>query len=137
MILALIQVKPAAANPAAVAVIGALMVAFGLYMVYEIWRWFAGNRSQLTPGQFRRRVVGGILLEIDLALWLLADFIMPGRSPREKLLYFLFGLLFLIVPMLLAVREAAFVARQYSRWRSDLFRNMAQEERERVRGAGD
>lgn len=114
------RLVPTAAYP----VLITLLVVFTLYMGWEVWRWFAGNAAQLTPGQFRRRLVGGILLEIDLALWLLADPLMYDRPPREKLLYLLCATLFVLFPMLLAVREAAFVMRQYATWRRDLARNL-------------
>jgi hypothetical protein len=106
------------------AVLIAALVVFAVYMVYEVLRWFAGNRAQLTGGQFRRRIGTGFLLEADLMLWLLADVLLAGRTAAEKLLYLLFALLFLILPMILAVREAAFIARQYARWRSDVVRNL-------------
>lgn len=102
-----------------------LLVLFGLYLVYEVWGWYAGNRAQLTPGQFRRRLAGGLLLEIALLLWVLADPLLHGRRPAEKLLYLLFAMLLPVVAMILAIREATFVARQYSRWRSDLSRKMS------------
>jgi hypothetical protein len=88
----------------------------------------AGNQAQLTPGQFRRRLVGGFLLEADLLLWFLANPLMAGRRASEKLLYLLMACLLVVVPMLLAVREAAFVARQYAHWRGELIRNMAKPE---------
>ena len=115
--------------PAAQPVILGMMVLFGLYMGYEVWRWFSGNPSMLTRGQFRRRIWGGILLELDLALWLLANPLMNGRPVRERLLYLLFATLFVVIPMLLAVREAAFVARQYARWRGELVRGLGKSDR--------
>jgi hypothetical protein len=111
------------------------LVLFGLYMAWEIWRWYSGNRSGLTPGQFRRRVVGGVLLEAALLLWFFANTpIVAGLTVREKLAYLLVAFVLTWIPMFLAVREAAFVARQYARWRADLIRNMAAEERRRHEG---
>ena len=115
---------PAATQPVTLA----LMILFGLYMGYEVWRWLAGNRAQLTPGQFRRRVAGGILLEADLLLWFLANPLMQGRPPAERLLYLLTATLLIVIVVLLAVREAAFVVRQYVRWRGDLVRNLGDRE---------
>jgi hypothetical protein len=103
-----------------------MLLLFGGYLVYEVARWRGGNRSELTVGQFRRRIAGGLLLELDLLMWYAAGPLMSGRPPAQRLLYLLFATLFVLLPMLLAVREAAFVARQYVRWKSDLIRNMAQ-----------
>jgi TRAP-type uncharacterized transport system fused permease subunit len=105
-----------------------LMVLFGLYLLYEVWRWVTGNRALLTPGQFRRRMIGGILLELDLLLWFLANPLMKDRPNREKLLYMLVAMLLVFIPMLLAVREAAFVMRQYTRWRGEMVRNLGKRE---------
>lgn len=103
----------------------AAIVFFGLYMGVEIWRWFAGNRSMLTPGQFARRLTGAVILEIDLLLWFFADLMNP-RPPRERLLYLLVATLLVIIPMILAVRETAFILRQYARWRGELVRSLGQ-----------
>jgi hypothetical protein len=105
----------------------ALMVFFGFYMAWEILRWLRGNRAMLTPGQFRRRLAGAVLLETSLLMLFLANPVMHGRRAAEKLLYLLLASLFLILPMLLAVREAAFVARQYARWRGDLVQDLGRE----------
>lgn len=121
-------------HPATSPITFTAMVLFGLYMAWEVWRWYAGNRSSLTPGQFRRRLVGGILLEIALLLWFLANPLMTGRSPREKLAYMLVAFVLTWIPMFLAFREAAFVARQYARWRADLLRSMTTEELRRHEG---
>jgi hypothetical protein len=110
--------------PAAQPVLFALILLFGAYLLFEAWRWYAGNSAQLTPGQFRRRMVGGFLLEADLLLWLLANPLMAGRPARERLLYLLVATLLVFIPMLLAVREAAFIMRQYARWRGELARNL-------------
>jgi hypothetical protein len=107
----------------------AAMIAFGLYLAYEVWRWRGGNQAQLTPGQFRRRMVAGILLEADLLLWFLADPLMTGRPASHRLLYLLFACLLVVLPMMLAVREAAFVMRQYARWRGELVRNLGKTNR--------
>ena len=111
---------PAAAYP----ILIGLLAAFTLYLVWEASRWYGGNKAQLTPGQFRRRLVTGILLEVDLVMWLLANTLTRGRSKAEQLLYLLVATLFVFVPMILAVREAAFVMRQYARWRGELARNI-------------
>lgn len=113
-----------------------LIVLFGLYMAWEIWRWFTGNRNGLTPGQFRRRLAGGVLLEAALLLWFLANPLMAGRSPREKLLYLLVTFVLTWIPMFLAFREAAFTARQAARWRADLMRSVANDEMPRREGQG-
>jgi hypothetical protein len=100
------------------------IIAFGLYMAHEVWRWGSGNRAMLTPGQFRRRLAGGIILEADLLLWFLANPLMSGRPPEYRLLYLLTACLLVMVPMILAVREVAFIIRQYVRWRGELARNL-------------
>lgn len=101
------------------------LVFFGLYLLWEVWRWLAGNRSGLTPGQLRRRLLGGLMLEAALVMWFLANPLMAGRPAREKLLYLLTAMLLTTLPMLLAVREAFFVVRQYSRERARLYRELA------------
>ena len=63
------RILPPAAGPV---LLGALVL-FSAYMAYEVWRWTSGNRAMLTPGQFRRRIFTGLLLEVDLVLWLLAN----------------------------------------------------------------
>lgn len=103
----------------------AAIVLFGLYMVVEIWRWFAGNRAMLTRGQLARRLTGAVILEIDLLLWFFAD-LMNLRPARERLLYLLVATLLVLIPMLLAVREAVFILRQYARWRRELVRSLGQ-----------
>jgi len=102
----------------------AALAVFAAYMVYEVIRWCGGNRAQLTPGQFRRRLAGGFVLEVDLVLWLLADPLLAGRPAPEKLVYLLFAMLLVFVPLFLAVRETAFIARQYVRWRAEVVRNL-------------
>lgn len=111
--------------PGAVPILLGAMLFFGLYMVYEVWRWFAGNRAMLTPGQFRRRLVAGFILELDLLMWVMADPLISGRPARERLLYLLWATLLVFIPMILAVREAAFIMRQYARWRGEIVRGMA------------
>jgi hypothetical protein len=98
----------------------ALLAFFGFYLVFEVVRWLTGNSAGLTPGQYRRRLWGGGLLELDILLWLLFQPVMSTRPAREQLLYLLFCMLFVLVPMLLAVREAAFVTRQFVRWRQEI-----------------
>lgn len=100
----------------------ALLAFFGFYLVFEIVRWMTGNRASLTPGQYRRRLWGGALLELDILLWLLFQPVMSTRPAREQLLYLLLCMLFVFLPMMLAVREAAFVTRQFVRWRQDIVR---------------
>jgi hypothetical protein len=106
----------------------AFVIFFAGYMGWEVWRWVSGNRSSLTPGQFRRRLAGGIMLEASMLMWLLEGALMRGRGAGERLLYLLVALLLAVIPMLLAVREAAFVTRQYVRWRGELVRNLGQRE---------
>ena len=113
-------------------VLGMLLV-FGAYLVYEVARWRGGNRAELTVGQFRRRIIGGLLLELDLLMWYVANPLFGGlpHSPKMaawRLLYLLFATLFVLLPMILAVREAAFVMRQYARWKGELLRGMAKGE---------
>lgn len=100
-----------------------LLIFFGIYLVFEVVRWMAGNRAGLTPGQYRRRLWGGGLLELDILLWLLYQPMISHRPAREQLLYLLVCMLFVIVPMLLAVREAAFVTRQFVRMRREIIHN--------------
>lgn len=121
--------------PTATPVLLTAILVFGLYMAYEAWRWFSGNRSLLTPGQFRRRLVAGFILELDLVLWLLADPLTHGRRASERLLYLLFATLLVFIPMLLAVREAAFIVRQYARWRGEVVRNLGRADRRGENGS--
>jgi hypothetical protein len=114
--------------PVAQAMIFATMVLFALYLAWELRRWAAGNRASLTPAQFRRRLIGGALLEVDLALWLAYDFVLLGRPPAERLLYLLFATLLLPIIMLLATLESLFIVRQYARWRGDLVRSLGSRE---------
>jgi len=116
-----------AANPSTMPLVSqlflmALLAFFGFYLVFEVVRWMTGNRAALTPGQYRRRLWGGGLLELDILLWLLFQPVMSTRPAREQLLYLLLCMLFVFLPMLLAVREAAFVTRQFVRWRQDIVR---------------
>lgn len=97
---------------------------FAAYMAGECWMWRMGNRFQLTPGQLRRRLAGALLLIVDLVLWLQAETLLQGRPPREKLLYLLLATLLALLPMMLAVREAGFVIRQYARARAELIRSL-------------
>lgn len=103
----------------------ALLVFFTLYLLYEWVRWVGGNSTGLTPGQFRRRMVGGALLEVALLMWLLYPHFIVKRTPAEQLLYLLVSMLLTVIPMMLAVREAAFVTRQYVRWHGEMIRNHA------------
>jgi hypothetical protein len=112
----------------------ALLAFFGLYLVYEIVRWTRANQGGLTPGQFRRRICGGVLLELDILMWLLYGPLMSGRPAREQLVYLLGGVLLVVVPMLLAVREAAFVTRQFVKWRGEMVRGFVPPERDPAGG---
>lgn len=103
----------------------AMMVLFGLYLVYETWGWFRGNRFGLTPGQFRRRLAGGFLLLVVLAMGMLAGPLIGGRRPQVQLIYLLSATLLTTVAMLLAVRESAFVMRQYVRSHGSMLREMS------------
>ena len=116
-----------------------LLAFFTLYLVYEITRWLRGNAGGLTAGQFRRRICGGVLLELDLLLWLLFDLLMKGRPAREQLVYLLTGVLLAVIPMMLAVREAAFVTRQFVRSRGEIIQGFSPADPERAGGpdAGD
>jgi hypothetical protein len=125
---------PPEANPANMPLVSqffllTLLVVFGFYLVFEVVRWTAGNRASLTLGQYRRRLWGGGLLELDILLWLLFQPVMTSRPAREQLLYLLLCMLLVIVPMLLAVREAAFVSRQFLRWRQEMVHNYDQASR--------
>ncbi len=106
----------------------ALAVIFGIYLAYEVWRWFAGNAGDLTRGQFVRRVVGGLFLETTLLMWALANPLMTSRPLPERLLYLLFSVLLALLSMLLAVREAGFVVRQYHRSRRELIQSLARQD---------
>ena len=110
-----------------------MLLLFGGYLLYEVVRWRKGNKADLTRGQFRRRMAGGVLLMLDLLMWYAANplFANAPHNPRTtawRLLYLLTATLFVLLPMLLAVREAAFVMRQYAQWKGDLLRNMARGE---------
>jgi len=102
-----------------------LLLIFTLYLLYEWVRWVGGNRTGLTVGQFRRRMVGGGLLELAMVLWLLYPPFIARRPPAEQMLYLLFCMLLTVIPVMLAVREAAFVTRQYVRWHGEMIRNSA------------
>ena len=99
------------------------MVLLGLLLLFEGWRR-ARRPDSLTPAQFRRRVAGGLILELDLLLWLLADLVTRGWKPAAQLLYMFGALLLAFLPIYLAIREAGFVVRQYARSRSDLVRTL-------------
>src|SRR5207253_363707 len=105
-----------------------LLVAVGLYLGYEGWRWSAGNRGQLERGQLRRRIGVGLLFETVFLIWFLANPLTRLWRPRAQLFYLLAGTLLslaaLLLAVLLATVEAAFVSRQYARWQSDLARKM-------------
>lgn len=111
----------------------ALAVLFGLYLAWEAWRWTHGNPSQLEAQQFRRRLLGGFLLEAALGMWVLANPVLANHSPRAKLLYLSVSMLFTLFSMMVAVRESAFLARQYGRQRAQLLRDLRAEAEERAR----
>ena len=121
--------KSLALPTALLTVLLVMLVFFAGYLAYEVYRWKGGNQAMLTPGQFRRRMAAGIMLLIDMAMWLAAGLLPTTVDPRVKLLYLSLEMLFAVVPMLLAVREAAFIARQYARWRGDLSRSMGRDSR--------
>jgi hypothetical protein len=132
------RILPPAAGPV---LLGALVL-FSAYMAYEVWRWTSGNRAMLTPGQFRRRIFTGLLLEVDLVLWLLANPAIasfrranPEHWGAPTLLYLLTATLLVFIPMLLAVREAAFIMRQYARWRGEVVRNLGKPDRRGENGS--
>jgi hypothetical protein len=63
--------------------------------------------------------------------------VISTRPAREQLLYLLTCMLFVMLPMLLAVREAAFVTRQFVRWRQEIVSNYEQSSRARPTDAPD
>lgn len=101
-----------------------LMVLFGLVVLYDVWRWYRRPGS-LAREQFRRRMLGGALMEVDLGLWLVADMVLARLTPAWMLAYLGIATLLVFVPVLLAIRESAFIARQYVRSRADLVRGLA------------
>jgi hypothetical protein len=128
--------------PAAEPLLLALMLAFGAYLVYEVARWRSGNRASLTAGQFRRRLITGAIIEVDLFLWLMANHVWglvgpvtPQKLAAFKLLYLLFATLLIVVAMLQAVREAAFIVRQYVSWRREIIRGVARGNRHKENGS--
>jgi hypothetical protein len=110
-----------------------LALLFGLYLGYETWRWLTGNPSGLTTGQFRRRLAGGLLLEASLGLWLAEETLLSHGHPAPgshaqvaaQLLCLLGAALFTLLALMLAVREWAFLVRQYARMRGDAIRAIA------------
>jgi hypothetical protein len=108
---------------AAQAVLLAAMVGIGPVIFYEVWRRRARPGS-VTPEQYRRRLLGGLLLELDLLLWLVADLVIRRWPPAWQLLYLLGATLLVFVPIYLAIREAGYIVRQYARSRSDLVRSL-------------
>ena len=51
-----------------------------LLLLFEGWR--RARRSEaLTRAQFARRMAGGLILEVDLVLWLLADLVTRHWRP--------------------------------------------------------
>ncbi|MFN3648101.1 MAG: hypothetical protein ACK47B_00865 [Armatimonadota bacterium] len=100
-----------------------LIVIFAIYMAYELWRWFRGNPAELTPGQLRRRLAGAVLLAVSLGLAYMEP-LTAGEPVRVRLAYLLTSLSFAVVALILALREAAFVMRQYARWRTEMLRSL-------------
>jgi hypothetical protein len=105
------------------AVVLAAIVLVGIVIYFEIWRRYRRPGS-ITAAQFRRRLVGGVVLEIDLILWFIADVVTRGWRPAWQLLYLGGASLLIVVPMYLAVREWGFILRQYARSRSELVRSL-------------
>jgi hypothetical protein len=101
-----------------------LLIVFGAYMLWEVWSWFSGNKAELTPGQFRRRLSGGIMLFAAMLMLMMADPWSAGLSKQAKLAYLGWIMILTIIPVMLAVREASFIARQYFRKRADILRSM-------------
>lgn len=101
---------------------------FGSYLAWEIWAWFSGNRGELTPGQFRRRLCGGAMLLAAMVMLMMGEVWMTGRPAKERLVYLGWMMVLTLIPVMLAVREAAFIARQYARKRADLLRNLGNRE---------
>jgi hypothetical protein len=104
------------------------MLFFALYLGYGCWAWSRrGSEAQpgLTREQFVRRLIGGILIEADLVLWLLYDPWARHFAVNQQLAYLSTAMLLVGVVMLLAIREAACVARQGVRMRGQLIREMA------------
>ena len=120
-------------TPFARGVLLAAMVLVGTLLFYECWRR-AQRPGSLAPGQFRRRVLGAVLLEFDLLLWLLADLILPRLSTAGQLLYLGGSLLVVFAPIYLAIREVGFIARDYARSRRELVRGMAHPPERRENG---
>ena len=88
------------------------LMIFGAYMLWEVWSWFSGNRAELTPGQFRRRLAGGIMLFAAMLMLMMANPWMAGHPARDRLNYLSGIMILTLIPIMLAVREAAFIARQ-------------------------
>ncbi len=118
---------PAAGTP----ILLTFLILFSLYMVWEIAVWRRGNRARLTRGQLARRLTGGALITAELLLWLLFDPLMLGRPARVQLIYLLGAVALLPLVVILAVRESAFVTRQYARWKAELVREMVRPDPDR------
>ncbi|MBI3911803.1 MAG: hypothetical protein HY320_12845 [Armatimonadetes bacterium] len=104
------------------------MTAFAAAMLWEVWRWTRRRRS-LAVEQFWRRMAVGVVLEIDLLMWLFLDAVVrPGGRVHYTwftLAYLSTACLLVFVPPFLAIQEMKFVARQYARWRKEIVRNLA------------
>lgn len=120
---------------AAAIILLALILFFGLYMVWEISRWVLGNKGGITRSQFVRRIICGLLLLFDLGLWLAGDLLIAHWPPRLRLIYMLLAMLPLPICMMLAVREAGVVIRQYVRQRRELYKAIVGGEEGGGRGA--
>jgi hypothetical protein len=100
------------------------LIVFAAYMLWEVWSWFSGNKADLTAGQFRRRISGGLMLFAAMLMLMMVDQWTVDLSKKAKLAYLGWIMILTIVPVMLAVREAAFVARQYFRKRAEILRSM-------------
>ena len=127
--------------PAAEPMIFTVMVFFGAYLAYEAWRWYSGNKASLTRGQFLRRMFTGAIIQLDLLLWLLPNHLsrLVDLDRRElalaKIVCVMFAVLLPFAAMILAVREAAFIVRQYVNWRRQIIRGSAHGERRKENGS--
>lgn len=115
--------------PSARVIVLVAMVVVGLILFYEVARRGSPGRA-LAAEQFRRRILGGALLEIDLLLWLLADVVARHLSAAGQILYLLFATLFVLAPMVVAIRETGFILREYARRRSELVGSLGRRRRD-------
>lgn len=104
-----------------------------LLQAVEIWRRFRFPHA-LTAGQFQRRLLTALLLEIALGMWMVGDPLMRHQSPLAQLAYWSAVLLLGLAGAFAAVREMGEVTRQYHRQRAELYRGAGDEG---ARGRGD